>query len=391
MNKNVVVGVTGGIAVYKTCELVSRLVKAGYGVKVVMTEHAKEFVTPLTFETLSKNAVICDMFAPKPHFEVEHISLAKWAGAYVIAPATANVIAKIAGGVADDMLTTSFMATEAVRIVCPAMNTQMYRDEATQKNLQTLKDHGVRILEPGVGRLACGDVGVGRMEEPEEIFRYVDEVLTPNPDFRGKRVLVTAGGTEEDIDGVRFIGNRSSGKMGVAIAEAVMERGGEVTFVYGKISVPLPKGVKAVHVVSTQDMYDAVLKEMEDCDVIIKSAAPADYRVKEKFTSKIKSDTLTLELVKNPDIAKAVGEKKGNRILVAFAAETDNLLLNAQQKLFKKNADIVVANDVTEPGAGFNSDTNIATLLYADGRMECLPMMDKRELADVILDAVKSV
>lgn len=285
MKKNVVVGVTGGIAVYKTCELVSRLVKAGYSVKVVMTDHAKEFVTPLTFETLSKNAVICDMFAPKPHFEVEHISLAKWAGAYIIAPATANVIGKIANGVADDMLTTSFMATEAVRIVCPAMNTQMYKDEATASNLQILKDRGIRVIEPTVGKLACGDVGVGRMEEPEKIFEYVDNLLTPNPDFRGKRVLVTAGGTQEDIDGVRFIGNRSSGKMGVAIAEAVLERGGEVTFVYGNVSVPLPKNVKALHVASTQDMYDAVLKEMEDCDVIIKCAAPADYRVKEKFTS----------------------------------------------------------------------------------------------------------
>ncbi|MBO4538856.1 MAG: bifunctional phosphopantothenoylcysteine decarboxylase/phosphopantothenate--cysteine ligase CoaBC [Clostridia bacterium] len=391
VKRNVVVGVTGGIAAYKSCELVSRLVKAGYGVKVVMTEHAKEFVSPLTFETLSKNAVICDMFAPKPHFEVEHVSLAKWAGVYVIAPATANVIAKIAGGVADDMLTTSFMATEATRIVCPAMNTVMYKDDATQKNLAALKERGVKIIEPGVGRLACGDVGVGRMEEPEEIFEQIDRILTPNPDYRGKRVLVTAGGTSEDIDGVRFIGNRSSGKMGAAIAEAVLARGGEVTFVYGNISVPVPNGVKAVRVVSTQDMYDAVLKEMEDCDVIIKSAAPADYRVKEKFTSKIKSETLTLELVKNPDIAKAVGERKVKRILVDFAAETHDLLKNAAKKLASKNADLIVANDVTEKGAGFNSDTNIATLLYADGRMESLPIMPKTELADTILDAIQSL
>lgn len=382
---------TGGIAVYKTCDLVSRLVKAGYNVKVVMTEHAKEFVCPLTFETLSKNAVITDMFAPKPHFEVEHISLAKWAGAYVIAPATANVIGKIAGGVADDMLTTSFMATEAVRIVCPAMNTKMYLDEATVSNLNKLRDRGIKVVEPKEGRLACGDVGVGRMEEPENIFRFIDEILTPNPDFRGKRVLVTAGGTTEDIDGVRFIGNRSSGKMGAAIAEAVVARGGEVTFIYGNISVPVPKNVKAVPVSSTMDMYDAVLKEMDDCDVVIKSAAPADYRPKEKYSSKIKSDTLTLELVKNPDIAKAVGEKKGNRILVTFAAETDDLLLNAQKKMIKKNADLVVANDVTEEGAGFGVDTNIVTLLYADGRMESLPLLTKRELADVILDAVQNL
>ncbi len=391
MKRNVVVGVTGGIAAYKTCELVSRLVKAGYGVKVVMTEHAKEFVSPLTFETLSKNAVIGDMFAPKPHFDVEHVSLAKWAGVYVIAPATANVIAKVAGGVADDMLTTSFLATEAVRIVCPAMNTVMYKDEATKNNLAALKERGIRIIEPGTGRLACGDVGVGRMEEPEEIFEQIDRILMPNPDYRGKRVLVTAGGTSEDIDGVRFIGNRSSGKMGAAVAEAVLARGGEVTFVYGNISVPVPNGVKAIPVLSTQDMYDVVLKEMEDCDVIVKCAAPADYRVKEKFSSKIKSETLTLELVKNPDIAKAVGERKGKRILVAFAAETDDLIKNAAKKLASKNADLIVANDVTEKGAGFNSDTNIATLLYADGRMESLPIMAKTELADTILDAIQSL
>ena len=229
------------------------------------------------------------------------------------------------------------------------------------------------------------------MEEPEEIFEQIDRILTPNPDYRGKRVLVTAGGTSEDIDGVRFIGNRSSGKMGAAIADAVVKRGGEVTFVYGNISVPVPENVKAVRVTSTQDMYDAVLKEMEDCDVIIKSAAPADYRVKEKFTSKVKSETLTLELVKNPDIAKAVGERKGKRILVAFAAETDDLIKNAAKKLASKNADMIVANDVTEKGAGFNSDTNIATLLYADGRIESLPIMPKTELADTILDAIQSL
>ncbi len=391
MNRNIVVGVTGGIAVYKTCDLVSRFKKAGYGVKVVMTEHAKEFVCPLTFETLSKNAVIDDMFAPKPHFEVEHISLAKWAGVYVIAPCTANVLAKLADGICDDMLTTSFMATEGVKMVCPAMNTVMYKDEATQRNLEILRSRGVLVVDPTVGKLACGDVGVGRMEEPENIFRAVDEILTPKPDYRGRRVLITAGGTQEDIDGVRFIGNRSSGKMGVALCDAVLARGGEVTFVYGNISVPVPKNVKAVHVVSTQDMMDAVLGEMEDCDVIIKAAAPADYRMKERFTSKVKSETLTLELVKNPDIAKAVGERKGHRVLVAFAAETNDLLQNALTKLEKKNADLLVANDVTEQGSGFGTDTDIATLLYRDGRIESLPILEKRELADVILDAVKNL
>ncbi len=391
MNRNVVVGVTGGIAAYKSCELVSRLAKVGYGVKVVMTEHAKEFVSPLTFETLSKNAVISDMFAPKPHFEVEHISLARWAGVYVIAPCTANVIAKLANGVCDDMLTTSFMATEAVRVICPAMNTQMYIDEATQKNLEILKARGVRIVSPTSGKLACGEVGVGRMEEPENIFRFVDGLLTPQPDYRGLRVLVSAGGTVENIDGVRYIGNRSSGKMGASIAEAVLARGGEVTFVYGKMSVPVPKGVKAISVESTQDMYENVLRETKECDVVIMSAAPADYRVKQKFTEKIKSETLTLELEKNPDIAQAVGKEKGDKKLVVFAAETNDLITNAYEKMRKKNADLVVANDVTEEGAGFDVDTNIATFIYSDGRIESLPMMRKRDLADAILDALVQI
>ncbi len=391
MKKNVVIGVCGGIAAYKVCELTSTLTKRGYNVKVIMTKNATEFVAPLTFETLSKNAVVTDMFAPKAHYEVEHISLAKWAGVFVVAPATQNVIAKLAEGIADDMLTTTFSASNAVKIICPAMNTQMYLSEANKINMETLKNRGVFFIEPGNGLLACGDVGVGRMEEPAVIADAIDGLLMPYADFKGKNILITAGATIEDIDGVRFISNYSSGKMGMAIADAACERGGNVTVVCGKVTAKIPDGCKVVNVKSTIDMYDAVIDRINDNDIFIMSAAPADYRVKERFSQKIKSETLTLEFVKNPDIAKAVGEKKGNKILVAFAAETNELLQNATKKLQSKNADIIVANDVTAEGAGFNTDTNVATLLYADGRIESLDIMPKRELADRILDGILSL
>lgn len=388
MKKNVVLGVSGGIAVYKCCELVSRLKKIGYDVKVIMTANAKEFVAPLTFETLSKNAVITDMFAEKPHYEVEHISLAKWAGVFIVAPATANIIAKLANGIADDMLTTAYSATEAIKIVCPAMNSKMYLSEANLKNIETLRSQGVHIIEPKEGLLACGDSGIGRMEEASVIAEIIDSVLTPKPDFRGKRVLITAGGTAEDIDGVRYIGNRSSGKMGFALADAVIDRGGKVTLVCGKVSVKKPERCETVDVESTSEMMDAVLRAQEECDVFIMSAAPADYRVKNRSDKKLKGDKIILELEKNPDISKRLGEIKRGRTMVVFAAETEDLINNAEKKLHNKNADLIVANDVTQEGAGFNHDTNIATLIYADGRMECLPLMTKRELADIILDSI---
>ncbi len=388
MKKTVLLGVSGGIAVYKACELVSALRKKGYDVKVVMTENATEFVSPLTFETISKNAVVTDMFAEKPHYEVEHVSLAKWAGVFIVAPATANVIGKIANGIADDMLTTTYMASEAIKIVCPAMNTKMYLSEANEKNLEILRSRGVHIVEPASGALACGDVGVGRLEEPAVIAEYVDKLVTPRPDFRGKKVLITAGGTRENIDGVRFIGNRSSGKMGFALAEAVMDRGGKVKLICGSVGAAKPDGCEIVDVESTEDMLKAVMAAEKECDAFIMSAAPADYKPKNKYTHKIKDASLTLELIKNPDIAKNVGAVKGNRPLVVFAAETEDLLANAEKKLRSKNADLIVANDVTREGAGFNCDTNIATLMFADGRIESLPIMSKRELADVILDGI---
>ena len=389
--KHVVLGVSGGIAAYKSCELVSRLKKLGADVHVIMTRNAEEFVAPLSFETLSDNKVVRGMFEEREEHDVRHVALAKLADVFVVAPATANVIAKFARGIADDMLSTTWLASDAPKLVAPAMNTAMYDDEATQDNISLLKERGVMFVEPGVGRLACGDTGRGKMAEPADIAERIQEILRPVRDFEGKRVLVTSGATEEYIDGVRVITNHSSGKMGCALAEAAVERGAEVVLVHGRMSVPVPEGVaKAVRVHTTLEMMDAVLAETEAADVIVMAAAPADYRPKETFTSKLKSETLTMEFVKNPDIAKAVGEIKGGRKLVVFSAETDGLIDNAKKKVASKNADLAVANDVTKEGAGFYCDTNIASLVGRNGEVRECGLMTKRELADVILDAVLS-
>ena len=389
--KHVVLGVSGGIAAYKSCELVSRLKKLGADVHVIMTRNAEEFVAPLSFETLSDNKVVRGMFEEREEHDVRHVALAKLADVFVVAPATANVIAKFARGIADDMLSTTWLASDAPKLVAPAMNTAMYDDEATQDNISLLKERGVMFVEPGVGRLACGDTGRGKMAEPADIAERIREILRPVRDFEGKRVLVTSGATEEYIDGVRVITNHSSGKMGCALAEAAAERGAEVVLVHGRMSVPVPEGVaKAVRVHTTLEMMDAVLAETEAADVIVMAAAPADYRPKETFTSKLKSETLTMEFVKNPDIAKAVGERKGGRKLVVFSAETDSLIDNAKKKVASKNADLAVANDVTKEGAGFYCDTNIASLVGRNGEVRECGLMTKRELADVILDAVLS-
>lgn len=387
--KNVVLGVSGGIACYKACEIVSRLKKLGAKVDVIMTDHAQEFVTPLTFQTLAKSAVVTDAFKPVKEFDINHISLAKKADVMVIAPATANVIAKFANGIADDMLSTTYLACNAQKIICPAMNCNMYEDETTSKNMQTLKDRGVIFCDAENGLLACGDIGKGRMAEPVDIVAKVVDFLTPNQDFHGKRVLITTGGTEEDIDGVRVIANRSSGKMGCAIAQAVADRGGAVTLVYGNMSVDIPKCVeKALHTPTTQTMYDACMSEYESADIIICVAAVADYRPKHKFENKIKADSLTIEFVKNPDIAQSMGKNKGDRKLVVFAAETQDLIANAVEKMKKKNADIVVANDVTADGAGFGADTNVASVISRDGNRVDSGLVTKRALADIILDRV---
>lgn len=386
-SKNVLVAVTGGIACYKTCGLVSALKKAGACVNVVMTAHAAEFVAPLTFETLSGNPVACDMFAPKERWEVEHVSLAKKADLVIIAPATANVIDKLAAGIADDMLTTTLLATKAHVIVCPAMNTAMYENPAVGKAIGTLRERGYEFLEPDTGLLACGDVGKGRMCEPEAIFARALDVLMPKRDYVGKTVLVTAGATREDIDGVRFISNYSSGKMGIEIAKAVKNRGGRVVLVAGFVTAEIPRYIdETVRVKSTREMYDAVLGRLKDCDFVIKAAAPADYRIERVADDKIKEENVTLQLVKNPDIAKAVGQVKGDRKLVVFCAEKRELAQRAEGKLKSKNADMVVANDVTKEGAGFDVDTNIATIMTKDGRRVECELMTKASLAEIILD-----
>lgn len=388
MNPNIVLGVTGGIAAYKACEIVSRLKKAGVIVDVIMTKNAAEFVKPLSFETLSNNAVVTDTFKRAKTWEVEHISLAKKADLILIAPATANVIGKIANGIADDMLTTTVMASNAVKVICPAMNSGMYNNIFFKENLNKLTDNGYIIIEPLNGLLACGDVGEGKMQEPIVIVEKVLEILQPKQDLSDKKVLITCGGTEEAIDPVRVITNHSSGKMGLEIARECKCRGAEVTLVKGNTSVDIDNDFNIIEVKSTLQMYDAVMSEYGNKDYLIMAAAPSDYRVVNYENNKIKSEKLTLELIKNPDIAKAVGEVKGNRTLVIFSAETSDLTENAVKKLNSKKADLVVANDVTKEGAGFNSDTNIATIINKNGIVRECDIMPKRELAKIIVDCM---
>ena len=385
MRKRVLLGVTGGIAVYKSVTLVSLLVKAGIDVVVVMTDSACKFVTPLTFETISKNRVITDMFARDFPYEVEHISLAKSADVAVVAPATANFVGKVASGIADDMLTTTFMACKKQKLICPAMNTNMYEDSFFQANLSKLMESGIEVIEPASGILACGDVGKGRMCEPEQIAEKIKEMLGVTCDYAGKKVLVTAGATCESIDGVRYLSNHSSGKMGVAIADNAISRGAEVLLVVGNTTCNIPSYINTVKVTDTQSMFDVVTAHAKEFDYVIKAAAPADYRPKKVYDNKVKEQSLTLELEKTPDIAYAVGHDKGNCKLIIFSAETENLIENAKGKLKKKNADMVVANDVTQKGAGFNVDTNIVTIITKDEETS-YEMMSKSALAEIILD-----
>lgn len=387
--KCVVVGVTGGIAAYKTCEVVSRLKKLHADVRVIMTKNATEFVSPLTFQSLSHNPVSVDTFANIQTWEIEHIALAQRADVFVIAPATANIIGKLACGIADDMLSTTVMATHAPVLIAPAMNTAMLENAATQQNMRTLSERGMRFIAPGTGMLACGTSGAGRMSEPSQIVDEIVRTLRPREDFAGLSVVVTAGPTAEPLDPVRYITNRSSGKMGYAIAEAAHARGAHVTLISGPTAIQPPKGVDFVRIGTTQELYDAVLGHA-DADVVIQAAAPADYRAREISPTKIKrtGDSLMIELVPNPDIAAALGARKHpGQTLVGFAAETNNVIENAQGKLKRKSLDLIVANDVTRAGAGFDVDTNIVTLIDGEGMNE-LPMMTKREVADGILDRV---
>lgn len=387
----VVLGITGGIAAYKSAELVSRLRKAGVSVHVIMTEHATHFVAPLTFETLSNHPVVTDTFARPETWEVEHIALAKRADVFVIAPATANIMAKLACGIADDMLSTTALATKAPMLIAPAMNTGMWTAEATQHNAGVLKARGVHFVGPEGGFLACGDTGAGRMSEPKDIFDAIEKLLFPKRDLAGLQVMVTAGATRERLDPVRFLSNDSSGKMGFALAAAARDRGAEVTLICGVTTVQPPAGVTLVKVESTAEMYQAVTERCETMDVVIQAAAPADYRFATRYDQKLKKQSgapLLLEMMENPDIAAEVGRRKHpGQTLVGFAAETEHVRENAQSKLNKKNLDLIVANDVTAPGAGFNVDTNIAALITRDGVKE-RPLQSKHALAEDILDQV---
>ena len=389
--KHIVLGVTGGIAAYKSAEVVSRLRHLGADVHVIMTKNATEFVAPLTFRTLSANPVVTDTFAEPEEWNVEHVALAKLADLFVIAPATANILAKMANGIADDMLSTTVLATKAPVLVAPAMNTGMWTAKATQQNVSMLKSRGVQMIGPESGKLACGDEGAGRMSEPADIVAKIAEILGRKADLTGKKILVTAGATRERLDPVRFLTNDSSGKMGFALAEAARDRGAEVTLVKGNTTAQVPGGVRIVEIESARDLLEAMKKEAPKQDIVIQAAAVADYRPATAAKTKIKKkegEPLTLTLTENPDIARTIGaKKKANQVFVGFAAETDHVAAHAQAKLKSKNLDMIVANDVTKPGAGFNTDTNIATLITKDGS-EDLPIMSKRELADVILDRI---
>ena len=385
----VVLGVTGGIAVYKACELLRLLQKRGIDVFVVMTQNACRFVAPLTFETLSGHPVAVDTFDRPQTWEVEHIALAKRADLFLLAPATANIMGKMACGVADDMLSTTVMATRAPVLVAPAMNTGMWENAAVQQNVKTLRARGVEIVAPVSGHLACGDSGAGKLEDVAVIAERACELLFAKKDMEGLRVMVTAGPSREALDPVRYISNRSSGKMGYAIAQAAQKRGAEVTLLSGPVAIEAPQGVKLVPFTTTQELLDRASELAQEQDLLIQAAAPADYRAKEIAPQKIKKqggEPMTFTLVENPDVAATLGKaKRSGQVFVGFAAETNDVLAHARDKLARKNLDMIVANDVTRPGAGFDVDTNIVTLITKDGQ-EALPMMSKAEVAQRILD-----
>lgn len=385
----VVLGVTGGIAVYKACELLRLLQKRGIDVFVVMTQNACRFVAPLTFETLSGHPVAVDTFDRPQTWEVEHIALAKRADLFLIAPATANIMGKMACGIADDMLSTTVMATRAPVLVAPAMNTGMWENAAVQQNVKTLRARGVEIVTPVSGHLACGDNGAGKLEDVAVIAERACELLFAKKDMEGLRVMVTAGPSREALDPVRYISNRSSGKMGYAIAQAAQKRGAEVTLLSGPVAIEAPQGVKLVPFTTTQELLDRASELAQEQDLLIQAAAPADYRAKEIAPQKIKKqggEPMTFTLVENPDVAATLGKaKRSGQVFVGFAAETNDVLAHARDKLARKNLDMIVANDVTRPGAGFDVDTNIVTLITKDGQ-EALPMMSKAEVAQRILD-----
>lgn len=391
-DKTIVLGVTGGIAVYKAADLVSKLKKQHANVEVIMTEGATKFVTPLTFQTMSVNKVHKDMFKEVEAFDVEHISLAQKADVILIAPATANTIGKIANGIADNLLTTVVMASKAKIIFAPAMNTAMYNNPIVQENIKKLENLGCEFITPGTGILACGDYGAGKMAEPADIVEYLTSSFVEK-DLVNKNFVITAGPTIEPLDPVRYMTNQSSGKMGYTIAKEAKDRGANVVLISGPTSIAPPKGVELVKVDTTREMLDAVGNYFENCDVLIKSAAPLDYRPEVVSPIKIKKsegekDELNLKFIRNPDIAYYFGMQKKNQIIVGFAAETNNVYEYATGKMKKKSFDFIVANDVTQEGAGFKTDTNIVTIIEKSGQYHKYPLMDKKDVAKVILDKV---
>ena len=386
--KTVVLGVTGGIAAYKACDLVSRLRKKDIAVRVIMTKHACEFVQPLTLEVLSNARVVTDQFDRDFPWEVEHIALAKAADVFAVVPATANILGKYAHGIADDMLSTTLLATKAPVLFAPAMNTAMYENAAVQENIAVLRKRGCLFVEPASGHLACGDSGKGKLADVEVIEQAILDALTPK-DMAGMRVTVTAGPTREALDPVRFLSNHSTGKMGYAIARSAKMRGAQVTLVSGPVALPPVDGVDMVPIVSARDMRDAVMKTLPEADFVIKAAAVGDYRPAEFRDDKIKKhdDDMSIALVRNPDILAEIGQKRReDQVICGFSMETRDLIENSSQKLRKKNCDVIVANNLKVKGAGFAGDTNVVTLLYRDGTTEPLELMEKDSVADILLD-----
>jgi phosphopantothenoylcysteine decarboxylase / phosphopantothenate---cysteine ligase len=391
-NKKIVLGITGGIAAYKAAELTRALIKEGAQVKVMMTKSAAEFIKPLTLQTLSNNQVYMDMFMSADQYEMAHISLADFADAFVIAPATANIIGKIASGIGDDLLSTTIMAENKPTLICPAMNDKMLSNTIVQENIKKLKKTGYVVMESAEGELACNTSGKGRLPDVSEIIEEIKSLFAPK-DFNGKRILITAGPTEEPLDPVRFITNLSSGKMGYALALAAHRRGAQVTLISGPTTLPDPPVDKIIRIRTAKEMHKAVMDHYKKANIIIKAAAVADYRPKVSAVEKIKKNqkTLSLELERNPDIIAEIGKDKGNRVLVGFAMETENLLANAREKLVKKNMDLIVANNLREEGAGFRTDTNVITIIDREGKTESLNKMTKIEAAEKILDRIKNI
>jgi len=385
--KTVVLGITGSIAAYKAADIASKLTQAGARVEIIMTESAAKFVTPMTIRAITGRPVVTDMFEPAAEWSIEHVALAEAADVLVIAPATANIIAKLAAGIADDMLSCTVLATKAPIIVAPAMHADMFQNSVTQDNLAKLRVRDFTIVDPEYGYLASGGTGLGRLAQVEKIIGIIKKVLGRSGDLAGKHIVVTAGGTQEPIDPVRHIGNRSSGKMGYAVAEAARDRGAEVELIAAPTCLPEPVGVEVINVETAIQMKEAVAKAVAQADILMMAAAVADYQPKSAARSKIKKETpsLTLELIRTPDI---LSEVKGNFLKVGFAAESEDIIKNARQKLEKKQLDIIIANDITDPGSGFDVDTNKVTLINRDGKTERLPLLTKREVADRILDRV---